>query len=202
MKGLEQDKELRRRFEQEAFVHLNTLYGGALRLTRNPGDAEDLVQDTFTKAFKNFHRYEAGTNCRAWLFRIMMNTFINQYRRRVKESEILRRKRRGTLHNELVCKEQHHRNSNPEISVLDSGLGTEVRAAVESLSGDFKTVVLLSDLHGYAYREIAEMMGTPIGTVMSRLFRGRRMLRARLETYAREQGVLPEAEVICEKKAG
>lgn len=202
MKGTEEKKELRRRFEEEAFVHLNTLYGGALRLTRNPGDAEDLVQDTFTKAFINFHRYEPGTNCRAWLFRIMMNTFINQYRRRVKESEILRRKRRGTLKNELVCKEQHHRNSNPELTFLEGGLSAEVRAAIESLSGDFKTVVLLSDLHDFAYREIAEMMGTPIGTVMSRLFRGRRMLRNRLEAYAREQGVLPDEAPLCGKQAG
>ena len=202
MKGSEPEKKMRKRFEEEAFVHLNTLYGGAIRLTRNPGDAEDLVQDTFTKAFVNFHRYEPGTNCRAWLFRIMMNTFINQYRRRVKESEILSRKRRGTLHNELVCKEQHHRNSNPELTVIYSGLGTEVRDAIETLSGDFKTVVLLSDLHGFAYREIAEMMGTPIGTVMSRLFRGRRMLRDQLAGYAREQGVLPDDAPSREKQAG
>jgi len=202
MKASEQEKELRRRFEKEAFVHLNTLYGGALRLTRNPGDAEDLVQETFMKAYKNFQRFEAGTNCRAWLFRIMMNTFINQYRRRVKESEILRRKRTGTLHNELVCKEQHYRNSDPEVLMIHSGLGAEVHAAIESLSGDFKTVVLLSDLHGFAYREIAEMMETPIGTVMSRLFRGRRMLRTRLEAYAREQGVISQLDMACEKKAG
>jgi len=132
----------------------------------------------------------------------MMNTFINQYRRRVKESEILRRKRTGTLKNELVCKEQHHRNSNPELTVIHSGLSAEVRTAIESLSGDFKTVVLLSDLHDFAYREIAEMMGTPIGTVMSRLFRGRRMLRSRLEAYARAQGVLTEDAPLCEKQAG
>jgi RNA polymerase sigma-70 factor (ECF subfamily) len=193
MKGSDQNAELQKQFETEAFVHLNTLYSGALRLTRNPGDAEDLVQDTFTRAYMNFHRYELGTNCRAWLFRIMMNTFINQYRRRKKEREILQRKRRGTLKNELVCKEQHDRNSDPELTVIYSGLGKEVRAAIDGLSSDFKTVVLLSDLHGFAYREIAEMMDTPIGTVMSRLFRGRRMLRTRLDAYARAQGVLPAA---------
>ena len=177
-----------------------------MRLTRNPRDAEDLVQDTFVKAFVNFHRYEAGTNCRAWLFRIMMNTFINQYRRRMKESEILRRKKRGTLRNELVCKEQHDRNSDPEMSVICNGLGSEVREAIETLSGDFKTVVLLSDLHGFAYREIAEMMDTPIDPeedlepwetrelLLAQWERQRELLRDRVEeAHGRLQDILARA---------
>ena len=186
------DRDLRKAFEREAFVHLNELYGAGLRLTRNERDAEDLVQETFMKGFANFHQYREGTNCRAWLFRIMMNTFINRYRRRTKESEILHRKEEGLIDNELVSRDSHEIHSSPEERHSRSGLSAEVRDALDSLPVEFKTVVLLADLHDFAYKDIAQIMGTPIGTVMSRLFRGRRMLRKRLVEYARGHGVLSE----------
>ncbi len=186
--------DVRALFEKEAFVHMNELYGAALRLTRNEGDAEDLVQETFMKAFANFHQYVPGTNCRAWLFRIMMNTFINHYRRQTKESEILKRKEDGAIDNELVSREAHESHSRPDQRSRRKGISRQVRAALDSLPTDFKTVVLLADLHDFSYKDIAQIMGTPIGTVMSRLFRGRRLLRTALADYARDAGVLQEEE--------
>lgn len=182
--------DIRKRFEKEAFVHLNELYGAGLRLTRNPGDAEDLVQETFMKAFSNFHQYKEGTNCRAWLFRILMNTFINGYRRRTKEREILKKKEVGAIRNELVNKEGFEWNSDPTKVSSKNALSHQVRDALDSLPEEFRTVVLLADLHDFAYKDIAQIMSTPIGTVMSRLFRGRRMLRKKLSTYAKTQGLM------------
>jgi len=181
--------ELHQRFQNEAFIYLNELYGGALRLTRNAGDAEDLVQETFMKAYSSFHQYKEGTNCRAWLFRIMMNTFINRYRRKTKEREILKNKEKGVIANEFVSKEQHERHSNPETQTREQHLSKKVRDAIDTLPTEFRTVVMLADLNGFAYRDIAEIMDTPIGTVMSRLFRGRKMLRKKLTAYARQQGL-------------
>ncbi len=183
---------LHKRFESEAFVYLNELYGAALRLTRNPGDAEDLVQETFMKGYSNFHQYEQGTNCRAWLFRILMNTFINRYRRRCKEAEILRRKVEGCIPNQLVSLVGHERNSNPEKRSEKAGLSRIVQEALDELPVEFKTVVVLADLHDFPYKNIAQIMDTPIGTVMSRLYRGRRMLRKRLVEYARAEGHLAD----------
>lgn len=182
--------DIRKRFEKEAFVHLNELYGAGLRLTRNPGDAEDLVQETFMKAFSNFHQYKEGTNCRAWLFRILMNTFINGYRRRTKEREILKKKEVGIIRNELVSKEGFEWSSDPTKVSSKNALSHQVRSALDSLPEEFRTVVLLADLHDFAYKDIAQIMSTPIGTVMSRLFRGRRMLRKKLTTYAKSQGLM------------
>jgi RNA polymerase sigma-70 factor (ECF subfamily) len=182
--------DIRQRFEKEAFVHLNELFGAGLRLTRNPGDAEDLVQETFMKAFSNFHQYKQGTNCRAWLFRILMNTFINGYRRRTKEREILKKKEVGIIRNELVNKEGFEWHSDPTKVSSKNALSHQVRDALDSLPEEFRTVVLLADLHEFAYKDIAQIMSTPIGTVMSRLFRGRRMLRKKLATYAKSQGLV------------
>jgi RNA polymerase sigma-70 factor (ECF subfamily) len=188
--------ELHQRFQEEAFVYLNELYGAALRLTRNPGDADDLVQETFMKAYSSFHQYKTGTNCRAWLYRIMMNTFINRYRRKTKEREILKKKEKGIIPNEFVSWEQHERHSNPELCAGRNTLSKKVRGAIDSLPTEFRTVVVLADLNGFAYKDIAQIMDTPIGTVMSRLFRGRKLLRRKLASYARQQGlrVVPDAE--------
>jgi RNA polymerase sigma-70 factor (ECF subfamily) len=181
---------IRERFEKEAFIHLNELYGAGLRLTRNPGDAEDLVQETFMKAFSNFHQFKEGTNCRAWLFRILMNTFINGYRRRVKEREILKKKEVGLIRNELVSKVGFEWNSDPSKVSSKNALSQQVRDALDSLPEEFRSVVLLADLHEFPYKDIAQIMSTPIGTVMSRLFRGRRMLRKKLASYAQSQGLV------------
>jgi len=180
----------RRDFESQTLPYLDELYGAALRLTRNERDAEDLVQDTYLKAFRSFHQYTQGTNCRAWMFRILRNTFINTYRRRTKEREILDRQKRGVLQNSLVCLESLNRYSNPERDIVHLDLSDDVQRALDDVPVDFRETVILADLQGLSYKEVAEQMGTPIGTVMSRLFRGRRILREALEGFAIEQGIL------------
>jgi len=180
----------RRDFESQTLPYLDELYGAALRLTRNERDAEDLVQDTYLKAFRSFHQYTQGTNCRAWMFRILRNTFINTYRRRTKEREILDRQERGVLQNSLVCLESLNRYSNPERDIVHLDLSDDVQRALDDVPVDFRETVILADLQGLSYKEVAERMGTPIGTVMSRLFRGRRILREALEAFAIEQGIL------------
>lgn len=177
-------------FEKSTLPYLDELYGTALRLTRNERDAEDLVQDTYLKAFKAFHQFKPGTNCRAWMFKILTNTFINGYRRRIKEREILQRQESGALQNSLVCRESVERYSNPERKTVYNGLSDDVSKALEAVPAEFRAAVILSDLRGFSYKEIADMMKTPIGTVMSRLFRGRRMLRKSLSVFAVEEGYI------------
>ncbi|HIA03018.1 MAG TPA: sigma-70 family RNA polymerase sigma factor [Myxococcales bacterium] len=177
-------------FEKTTMGYLNELFGTALRLTRNERDAEDLVQDTYLKAFKSFHQYKIGTNCRAWMFRILTNTFINGYRRRVKERDILDRKETGRLTNSLLCKDSLDRFSNPERRVVKQALSDDVQIALDEIPEEFRMAVILADIRDFSYKEIAEIMDTPIGTVMSRLFRGRRLLRAALQDYAVKEGYI------------
>ena len=186
-------RKQKRRFEDTTLAHIDELYGTALRLTRNERDAEDLVQDTYLKAYKSFHQFKPGTNCRAWLFKILTNTFINIYRRRVKEREILERQENGSLQNSLVHRESVDRYANPARRVVNMGLSDDVQAALDAVPVDFRTAVILSDLQDFSYKEIAEIMGTPIGTVMSRLFRGRRLLRKALSAFAVEEGYIRAA---------
>ena len=183
-----------RMFEQTPMTYLNELYGTALRLTRNERDAEDLVQDTYLKAYKAFHQFKPGTNCRAWMFRILTNTFINGYRRRRKERDILQRQENGSLQHSLVHKESVERFSNPERAVIHMGLSDEIQRALDEVPYDFRMAVILADLQDFSYQEIAEIMETPIGTVMSRLFRGRRLLRAALWDYGVRQGIVKQSE--------
>ncbi len=184
-------------FEASTLPHLDELYGTALRLTRNERDAEDLVQDTYLKAFKAFHQFKPGTNCRAWLFKILTNTFINAYRRRMKERDILQRQESGALQNSLVCRDSVERYSNPERQTVYNGLSDDVSRALESVPTEFLVAVILSDLRGFSYKEIADMMKTPIGTVMSRLFRGRRMLRKSLSLFAVREGYITPATALA-----
>jgi RNA polymerase sigma-70 factor (ECF subfamily) len=179
-------------FEKTTLKYLDELFGTALRLTRNEKDAEDLVQDTYLKAFKAFHQFKTGTNCRAWMFRILTNTFINGYRRRAKEKDILERKETGRLTNSLLCKESLDRFSNPERRMVKQALCDDVQLALDEIPEDFRMAVILSDIRDFSYREIAEIMGTPIGTVMSRLFRGRRLLRIALKEFAVREGYVKE----------
>ena len=184
-------------FEKNTLPYLDELYGTALRLTRNERDAEDLVQDTYLKAFKAFHQFKPGTNCRAWMFKILTNTFINGYRRRIKEREILQRQESGALQNSLVCRESVERYSNPERKTVYNGLSDDVSKALDAVPAEFRAAVILSDLRGFSYKEIADMMKTPIGTVMSRLFRGRRMLRKSLSVFAVEEGYITPATALA-----
>lgn len=176
------------RFEREALPYLDQLYGAALRMTRNPADAEDLVQDTFAKAFAAFDSFREGTNMRAWLYRILTNTYINMYRKKQRQPF-----QAGT--DELTDWHLHDAESHSstglrsaEIEALEHLVDADIVQALGQLPDDFRLAVYLADVEGFTYKEIAEMMGTPVGTVMSRLHRGRAMLRGLLTDYAAERG--------------
>lgn len=189
-KGPRNQRRARRLFEKEAMPHAGALFGAAMRLTRNAGDAEDLVQETLLKAYRAFDQFEPGTNCKAWLFRIQTNTFINKYRRRVKEREILEGPQRQAAQHYLIHPQSKTASLDPESAHVDRFLSDEVLAALEDVPVDFRTVVVLSDINGFSYKDVAEMVGVPVGTVMSRLFRGRRILQEKLFDFAVKEGVL------------
>lgn len=182
----------RKQFNAEAMVHLDALYGGALRLTKNSAEAEDLVQETILRAWERWHQYQLGTNARAWLLRIQTHTFINKCRRKKREREILTAEKEGRHGSRFRCADSAKRWSNPERRLMDRSISPTVRSALETLTPEFRAVVVLSDLQGLSYREIAEAVDCPIGTVMSRLFRARKALRAVLEEHARAFGLLDE----------
>ena len=184
------DRATRRRFNAEALPHAQALFGAAMRLTRSPDDAKDLVQETMLKAWRAFHTFEAGTNCKAWLFRILTNTFINKYRRKAKERDILEGSNRIDAEHEMVNLPSKRATLDPEGAMADKTLADEVIVALESVPADFRAVVILSDIEGFAYKDIASMLEVPVGTVMSRLFRGRRLLQDKLFGYAVDTGVL------------
>lgn len=198
------EEERKASFYREAVPHIDALYGTALRLTKSEGDAEDLIQETMLKAYRYFHKYEAETNCKAWLFKIMTNTFINRYRRAQKRSEFLVDDQYRPLSERAKAQSPDPLNQHfgDQDTMFFRLFGDEVKAALEEIPVDFRMVVLLADLQDFAYKEIAEIMDCPIGTVMSRLYRGRRMLRARLLEYALEQGYveMPEDAVEAEAK--
>ena len=178
-------------FNRTALVHLNVLYRSALRLTRNEGDAEDLVQETFLRAYRAWDGFRPGSNCRAWLLRIQRNAFINQYRRRRKEREVLQGERDGVHGGRFFCPDTHRRRSDPARTIVEAGLSDDVEEALNSLPEVFQTVVRLVDLESRSYKEVADTMGTPIGTVMSRLYRARRELRQHLAHLGTEHGLIP-----------
>jgi RNA polymerase sigma-70 factor (ECF subfamily) len=163
-------------FEALLAPWLDSLYGSALRLTRNERDAEDLVQDAVMRAFRFFDKFERGTNFRAWLFKILTNTFINSYRRSVKERSLSDESERQSVEARFFSADTTELAQNPEEHLLDRALSHDVLKAIDGLPIDFRMVVILADLQEFSYKEIAEILDVPVGTVMSRLFRGRRQL--------------------------
>jgi RNA polymerase sigma-70 factor (ECF subfamily) len=180
----------RAEFERQVLPHLDSLYAVAMRLLRNERDAEDLVQDTVLRAFRFFHRFQPDTNCRAWLLKILHNVFITQYRQRVRERELLE----AASADEGAPPATGSAPIDPETELAAGLLSDDVRRALARLPEEFRTAVVLCDLEGLSYREIADVMDCPVGTVMSRLHRGRRLLQESLRGYAAEAGITRERD--------
>jgi RNA polymerase sigma-70 factor, ECF subfamily len=184
------DAELRQRFERDVLPMLSSLYGAALRMTRNPTDAEDLVQETYLRAFKGFASFQEGTNLKAWLYRILTNSFINTYRKKQREPQIVEGPEdidEWYLYDRLGGRNVE---ASAEAEVLDRIPDADVKAALETLPEYFRLPVLLADVEGFGYKEIADIMEVPIGTVMSRLHRGRKALERALWDTAKERGLV------------
>jgi RNA polymerase sigma-70 factor (ECF subfamily) len=188
-----QSDRARADFEALALPHLDALYSAGLRLTKNERDAEDLVQDSFMRAFRFFDKFERGTNIKAWLFRILTNTFINRYRRNAKERNLIEGSEREAVTERMMAQDSSEFGQTPEKAFFDRMLSDEVLKAIDVLPVDFRIVVVLADLQEFAYKEIAEILQCPVGTVMSRLFRGRRLLQKSLAHHAAELGIQVEA---------
>jgi RNA polymerase sigma-70 factor (ECF subfamily) len=190
-----QRRDSRSEFESLALGHIDSLYACGLRMTRDPRDSEDLVQDTLLAAYRFFDKFEPGTNIKAWLFKILTNTFINKYRKRVREREV-----RDLVEQDetpsLMSEDVAEKSRDPETAILGALLSDDVKRALDAVPYDYRLAVVLCDLEEFSYKEIADIMDCPVGTVMSRLHRGRRLLQKQLRDYAIEQGIIKDAEVI------
>ena len=175
------------RFERDALAFTNQLYAAALRYTKNPDDARDLVQDTYLKAFASFHQFEPGTNLKAWLYRVLTTTFINNYRKTQRQPMISN----AELEDWQIADAASHtsdQGKSAEVEALEKMPDSDVKRALQEIPEEFRMAVYFSDVEGFSYKEIAEILGIPTGTVMSRLHRGRKQLRALLMDYAKDRG--------------
>ena len=198
----ETDAQRTQRFERDALEYLDQLYGAALRMTRNPADAEDVVQEAYAKAFSSFHQFRPGTNLKAWLYRILTNTYINSYRKAQRRPQTSDDQ---DVEDWQIAKAASHDSNglrSAELEALDGLPDQQILDALDGLSNEFRQVVLLADVEGFAYKEIAEIMGTPIGTVMSRLNRARKQLRKQLVDVAGARGIGPRAGQVDEEDRG
>ena len=187
-------EQRRLRFERDAMQYVDQLYSAAMRMARNPSDAEDLVQEAYTKAFSAFHQYKPGTNLKAWLYRILTNTYINLYRKRQREPL---QSNSDSIEDWQLARAESHTSSglrSAEAEALDHLPDSDVKRALQDIPEEFRLAVYFADVEGFAYKEISDIMNTPIGTVMSRLHRGRRMLRDMLAEYAAERGFKTAAD--------
>lgn len=185
------DKELQNRyarFEKEAVPHMDSVYNFALRMTGDEDDADDLVQETYMKAFRFFDKFESGTNCKAWLFRILKNSFINDYRKQTKEPNKVDYDDVQNFYENIKADEVDSRHY--ELDAFSSLLDDDVSKAIAELPEDFRTVIILNDIEGFTYEEIADFVDIPVGTVRSRLHRARKMLYVQLFDYAKERGFI------------
>ena len=175
------------RFERDALAFTNQLYAAALRYTKNPDDARDLVQDTYLKAFASFHQFEPGTNLKAWLYRVLTTTFINNYRKKQRQPMISN----AELEDWQIAEAASHtsdQGKSAEVEALEKMPDSDVKRALQEIPEEFRMAVYFSDVEGFSYKEIAEILDIPTGTVMSRLHRGRKQLRALLMDYAKDRG--------------
>lgn len=178
--------QLYQEFEKEAIPHMNALYNFALKMTGDEDDADDLVQETYLKAFRFFDKFEKGTNCKAWLFRILKNSYINDYRKQVKEPNKVDYEDIQNFYENIKSDEVESKHY--EQDVFSNLLDDEISKAITDLPEDFRTVIILSDIEGFTYDEIADFVDIPVGTVRSRLHRARKMLYSQLYDYAKDRG--------------
>lgn len=182
------------RFDSQVMPYLDSLYNTAYRMTRSAEDAEDLVQETYFKAYKYYDKFEEGTNLKAWLFKILKNTFINNYRRKKLEPRSVDFAEIEDSFERIVRRDNNDQTVDPESEFFTGVLDDDVRKALESLPYDYRMVVILADLEDFSYKEVAEILDCPVGTVMSRLYRGRKLLEKALLKYARQHGYIRGAE--------
>lgn len=195
----ESSTDRRTRLREECLAHIDALYGAALRMTKNPLDAEDLVQETYLKAVRNLHRYREEAGCKGWLFRILTNTYIDVYRKRRRRPDEVEFDDEGAtgIYDRIVATYPGETGPGPLHSAdgledfLDRFMADEVKAAIDELPDIFRELIVLRDLEGFSYKECAEMLEIPVGTVMSRLHRGRKALQEQLWEYAAEHGYVP-----------
>jgi len=181
-------------FDSQVMPFVDSLYNTAYRMTRSAEDAEDLVQETYFKAYKYYDKFEEGTNLKAWLFKILKNTFINNYRKRKLEPRSVDFAEIEDSFERIVRRDSNEQPSDPEADFFSGVLDEDVKRALESLPYDYRMVVILADLEDFSYKEIAEILDCPVGTVMSRLYRGRKLLEKALLKYARKHGYIRGAE--------